>query len=129
MCLYVTTFAIFKVVPCKPFLRLYSTWQTLSPPLWTLAGVRSGGGQPSQDFIDPIEYCCPTRPTFKLKKTKHCPCILEGCLTTNPILSAPHLQGLKSNIYVHFQVINKQSIGISSRKWSHQWSMKLTWRS
>ena len=32
----------------------------------------------------------------------HCPCILEGHLLTNPILSALHLQGPKSNIYVHF---------------------------
>ncbi len=49
-------------------------------------------------------------------KKNHCPCILEGRLTTNPILSALHLQGLKSNIYVHFQVVSKQLIGISSRK-------------
>ncbi len=47
---------------------------------------------------------------------EHCPCILEGRLATNPILSALHLQGLKSNIYVHFQVVNKQLIGISFRK-------------
>jgi hypothetical protein len=43
-------------------------------------------------------------------------CILEGRLTTNPILSALHIQGLKSNIYVHFQLVNKQLIGISFRK-------------
>jgi hypothetical protein len=45
----------------------------------------------------------------------------HGHLTTNPILSAIHLQGLKSNIYVHFQLLNKQLIGISFWKWNHQW--------
>ena len=43
-------------------------------------------------------------------------CILEGRLTTNPILSALHIQGLKPNIYVHFQLVNKQLIGISFLK-------------
>ena len=38
--------------------------------------------------------------------------ILEGRLTTNPILSALHRQGLKSNIYVHFQLVYKLLIGI-----------------
>ena len=35
-------------------------------------------------------------------RKKHCPCILEGRLITNPILSALHFQGSKSYIYVHF---------------------------
>ena len=66
-------------------------------------------------------------PNFNKKKLPlH---ILEGRLTTNPILSALRLRGLKSNIYVHCQVVSKQSIGISSQKWNHQWSMKLKWRS
>jgi hypothetical protein len=50
-------------------------------------------------------------------RKKHCPCILEGRLTTNPILSALHLQGLKSNIYVQFPQVNKPLI----RKWNHRW--------
>ena len=37
------------------------------------------------------------------------PCILEGHLSTNPILSALHLWGPKSNIYVHFPLINKKN--------------------
>ena len=43
----------------------------------------------------------------------------HGHLTTNPTLSALHLQGLESNIYVHFQILNKQLIGISILKWNH----------
>jgi hypothetical protein len=31
-----------------------------------------------------------------------------GHLTTNPMLSVLRLQGLRSNIYVHFQLVNKQ---------------------
>ena len=46
----------------------------------------------------------------------YCSCILEGRLPTNLILSALHPEGPKSNIYVHFQIVNKQLIGISSRK-------------
>ena len=78
-------------------------------PLRTLGGVRSGQGN-LPEKIDPTENCC--RQLLK----NHCPCILEGCLPTKPILSAFHLQGLKSNIYVRFQVVSKQLIGISSRK-------------
>jgi hypothetical protein len=37
-------------------------------------------------------------------------------LTTHPILSALYLQGLKLNTYVHFQLVNKQLIGISFQK-------------
>ena len=54
-------------------------------------------------------------------RKKQCPCILEGGLTTNSILSALHLQGLKSNIHVHFHLVNKPLIGISFHKWNHQW--------
>ena len=35
---------------------------------------------------------------------------LEGCLSTKPILSAPHLQGPKSNVNVHFHLVNKHLI-------------------
>ena len=69
-----------------------------------------GGGSPPTKllplpgiFLNPPENSCPPCPLRK----KHCSCILEGRLTTNPILSAFHLQGLKSNIYVHFHLINK----------------------
>ena len=37
------------------------------------------------------------------------------------IVSALHLQGLNSNIYMHFHLVNKPLIGISFRKWKHQW--------
>ena len=70
----------------------------------------------NQDFFNPIENCCPPAQFWK----NHCHCILEGHLSTNPMLSALHLQGPKSNIYVHFHWVNKQLIGISSSKWNHQ---------
>jgi hypothetical protein len=92
-----------------------------------------GGGNPSAKFLpllgifsNPSENNCPPRPkTIK----KHCSCILEGCLTTNPILSALHLQGLKSIIYVHFHLVNKPLNGISFWKWNHQPRTLLTWKS
>ena len=94
--------------------------QTLRPP-YELWGVSDPGGgsppakflPPPEIFLNPTENCCPPRPT---SKKKHCPCILEGRLTRNPILSALHLQGLKFNIYVHFHLVNKSLIGISFRK-------------
>ena len=62
-----------------------------------------------------------TRPTWLWKH--HCPCILEGHFSTNPILSALQLQGPKSNIYVHFHWVNRQLTGISFLKWNRQSSM------
>ena len=56
---------------------------------------------------------CP--PDFKKNP---CPCILEGHLLTNPILSALHLQDPKSNIYVHCRWVNKQLTRISFPKWN-----------
>ena len=53
----------------------------------------------NRKFLDPTEHCCPPA---RYQKT-HCSCIIEGHLPTNPILSALHPQGPKSNIYVHFQ--------------------------
>jgi hypothetical protein len=79
-------------------------WGTLKSP-HELSGcqIRAGGSPPrevsapARIFSNPPENRCPSRP----KKIKiNCSCILEGCLTTNPILSALHLQGLKSNIYI-----------------------------
>ena len=102
------------------------TADTKYPPT-NFGGVRSGRRQPCQKKIGwPKIVSQPAQ----LKK-EHCPCLLEGRLTTNPILSALHLQSLNSNIYIcmHFQVVSQQLIGISSRKWNHQWSMKLTCRS
>ena len=40
--------------------------------------------------------------------------MLEDLVTTNPILTALHLHGLKSNIYVHFQSVHKQLSGFHS---------------
>jgi hypothetical protein len=68
---------------------------------------------PARDFFKPARKQLPAPPE---NEKKHCSCILEGRLTTNPILSALHLQGLKSNIYVHFHLVNKSLIGISFRK-------------
>ena len=63
----------------------------------------SRGNRPA-DFLDPTENCCPPA---RFRKN-HYPCILEGHLTTNPILSALHFQGPESNIYVHFHWVDKQ---------------------
>ena len=100
-------------------------WRTLSPPLWTMGDVRSGRGQPSRENFAPAqENFEPNR------KLLHAPpnfeksillAFLEGRLTTNPMLSALHLQDLTSNIYVHFHLVNKPLIGISFWKWNHQW--------
>ena len=38
----------------------------------------------------------------------------RGCLPTTPILSALLLQGLKSNIYVHFQFVKNNWLGLHS---------------
>ena len=52
------------------------------------------------DFFEPDRKLLPVHPPDF--KKHHCPFILEGHLSTNPIWSALHLQGPKSNIYVHF---------------------------
>jgi hypothetical protein len=98
----------------------------LTPPHELLGVSNSGWGIPLGNHLNPTKNVAgPTQ----LQK-KHCSCILEGRLTTNPIILSPvHLQGLKSNIYVHFQLVNKKLIGISFRKWNHQWSTYLNWRS
>ena len=88
-----------------------SIGRTLSTPVRTLGGVRSGRGQPSREKIDSTENCTPDFEKI------HCSCILEGHSPTNPILSALHPQGPKSNIYVHFQVVSKQLVGVSLSKW------------
>jgi hypothetical protein len=51
----------------------------------------------NQDFLDLTQIV--GRPPTQLQKN-YCPCILEGHLSTNPILSAIHIQGLESKIYV-----------------------------
>jgi hypothetical protein len=86
-------------------------------PLRERMGVSDpGGGSLPQNFCPRPGFFqtrpkTAARPVRKLKK--NCSCILEGRLTTNPILSALHLQGLKSIIYVHFPQVNKPLIGIS----------------
>jgi hypothetical protein len=84
--------------------------------------IQAGATLPGSFWTRPKTTSCPAQ----LRK-KHCPCILEGRLITNPILSALHLQGLKPHIYIyiyiymHFHLVNKPLIGISFRKWNHQW--------
>ena len=97
------------------------SWHTLSPLLRTTGMSNPSGGNPSgKRFPPPGKFW--TQPKIVARpaqlRKKHCPCILEGRLTTNPILSALHLQGLKSNIYVHFHLVNKPLIGISFQKWN-----------
>ena len=43
-----------------------------------------------------------------LDSIKNSPCLLEGCLFTNLILSALHLESPKFNIHVHLPLVNKQ---------------------
>jgi hypothetical protein len=74
-----------------------------------MEGVRFGEGSPPGNFSNLTEIVA--RPAQFQKKLD--PCILEGRLTTNPILSALLLQVLKSNIYEHFHLVNKSLIGIS----------------
>ena len=74
--------------------------------------VDSGRGSPQErnpNSLDPIK-------SFYLPawlQKNHCPCIFEDHLSTNPILSALHLEDPKSNTYVHFLWVNKQLIRIS----------------
>ena len=82
-----------------------------------LIGMSDPGGAalprnfcPARDFLRPARKQLPAPPKNKKNIVS---CILEGRLTTNPILSALHLQSLKSNIYVHFHQVNKPLIGIS----------------
>ena len=70
----------------------------VKPPRYELFGFRgevdAGRGSPQKE-----KFCLPTSPHFK---KNHYPCIFEGHLSKNLMLSALHLQGQKSNIYVHF---------------------------
>jgi hypothetical protein len=77
------------------------TWAGIKHPLTNFWGVRFGLGNPLGIF-EPNRNMLPAPPNFE---KKYCPCILEGCLATYPMLNALHLQGLKSNIYVHFQLV------------------------
>ena len=62
-----------------------------------------------QFFINPDWKLLPTYP-MQLKKNALA--FLKAVLSTKHILSALHLQGPKSNMYVHFLIVNKQLIGI-----------------
>ena len=81
-----------------------------TPPHELLAVTDPGGGNPPMKFLNRTENC--TLPLQRLWKNIAL-AFFSGHLITNPILSALHLQGVKSNIYVQFQLVNKQLIGIS----------------
>ena len=72
--------------------------------------VRSGEGKPSRSIFHPDPNLLPAPPDFGKNIAL---AFLKAALTKNLILSALHLQGPKSNIYVHVRWINKQLIGIS----------------
>ena len=59
------------------------------------------------NFLDATKNCYPPA---RLSKN-HCPCILKGHISTNSILSSLHLQGPKSNIYVHFHWVISNWLG------------------
>jgi hypothetical protein len=91
----------------------YSTADDILPPtsFWgEKSSVRGSCPRKSPNFSGPARKPPPAQPDLQ---KNHWPCILEGHFLTNPILSAPHLQDPKSNIYVHFRQVNKQLTGIS----------------
>ena len=95
-----------RIMRCQPiitssiiFKKLI--WVDVKYPLTNFQGDKSGLGKPSKLFFETGHNMLPIPPK------KHCPFILEGPLTTNPILSALHLQGLKSNIYICALQISK----------------------
>ena len=93
--------------PRKKYVMKCSYWCSKLPwARWTSAQ----GPEPSRAAT---ENCCPPVRIWK----NHCLCICECHLSTNLILSALHLYGLKSNTYVHFHWANRQLTGISISKW------------
>ena len=99
--------------------------QTLSPPIRTMGGARSGRGSHPAKFLllprifsNPSENSCPPRP--KTKKNIALT-FLKAASLQIPYWVHFVFKGLKSNIYVHFHVVNKPSIGISFWKWNHHW--------
>ena len=74
--------------------------------------------------VSSLSFSFKTPPKTSARNTQlrknHCSCILEGHLSTNPTLGTLHLQGPKSNIYVHFHWVNKLLTGISLLKWNCQ---------
>jgi hypothetical protein len=99
----------------------WKSWRTLSPspPTNFLGEVDSGSGScPSRKskIYGPNQKLLAALPTLKNPLLLH----LGGHLSTNPILSALHLQDPNFNIHVHFHWVNKQLIWISFSKWNHQ---------
>jgi len=77
-------------------------WGTLTFPQEIFVGDRFGQGQlPVKIIQKNLNLTENYSPPVRIQKN-HRLCILEGNCSTNPILSALHLQGSKSNIYVHF---------------------------
>ena len=110
----------------KPMAVLMTTLSTEDDilPLTSLSGeADSGTGScpiKKPGFFGPARKLLSAPPDFQ---KNHCPSILEGHFSTNLMLSAFHLQGPKSNIYVHFHWVNKQLTGISFLKWNRQSSV------
>ena len=108
-----------------PFPRLSTwEWETLSPPIRTMGGVRSGRGQPSREIL------APARDFFKSAR-KQLPAppeneknialaFLKGAWLQIPYGVHFTFKGLKSNIYVHYHLVIKSLNGISFQKWNHQ---------
>jgi hypothetical protein len=94
----------FTVVPL--FVLDKSMADNMTPPT-SVWGVSDPGGAALPRNFCPHPNFFQTHPKTDArparKQKKLCSCILEGRLTTNPILSALHLQGLKSNIYIYTQ--------------------------
>ena len=87
------------------FISLPSSLNTRDVKLpFKFFGGRFGQGQSSIQKIQ----CFRTQPKIvvhPLDFKNHCPYNFEGHSSTNPILSTLHLQGPKSNIYVHFHLV------------------------
>ena len=78
-------------------------WRTLSPPPRTFRGRNILSGAAARQIFCTQPKIVARPPDFE---KNYWTCIFEGYLSTNPILSALHFQGLKSNIYVHFHWVN-----------------------
>ena len=82
--------------------------RTLNTLVPNFRGCRDpGGGSPCGKILNPTENCCPSRP---ISKKKYCPCILEGHLIINVILTAFHLQYPKSIICICSLPLSKYAI-------------------
>ena len=76
--------------------------------LWIFRGMWVGVRVGAVVLWKNLRFFEPDQKLSHVPRRKHCTCILEGHLSIDPILSALHLQGLESDLYVYFHLVNKQ---------------------